>query len=101
VSLPPFVRRATAAQAEGADCPGPFRGTRAARFGERSHPDLTPQDLRFTTKGSTLYAFVMGWPEGDEVSAGHDGVAAISASSRPVANGRIMYTKPCWEAQNG
>jgi alpha-L-fucosidase len=26
--------------------------------------DLTPQDVRFTLKGRTLYAFVMGWPEG-------------------------------------
>ena len=34
----------------------------SGRFGERSRPDLTPQDVRFTTKGSTIYAFVMGWP---------------------------------------
>ena len=43
------------------------QASRAARFGERSRPDLTPQDVRFTTKGSTLYAFVMGWPEKEAV----------------------------------
>ena len=43
------------------------QASRAARFGERSRPDLTPQDVRFTTKGSTIYAFVMGWPEKEAV----------------------------------
>ncbi|MGD0775702.1 MAG: alpha-L-fucosidase C-terminal domain-containing protein [Candidatus Solibacter sp.] len=43
------------------------QASRAARFGERSRPDLTPQDVRFTAKGSTLYAFVMGWPEKEAV----------------------------------
>jgi len=32
------------------------------RFNENSRKDLTADDVRFTTKGSTLYAFVMGWP---------------------------------------
>jgi alpha-L-fucosidase len=29
---------------------------------EGKQPDLTAQDIRFTTKGKTLYAAVMGWP---------------------------------------
>ena len=29
---------------------------------EGKQPDLNAQDIRFTTKGKTLYAFVMGWP---------------------------------------
>jgi len=33
------------------------------RFNESGRRDLTTEDLRFTTKGNTLYAFVMGWPE--------------------------------------
>ena len=37
------------------------------RFNENSRKDFTPADVRFTTKGSTLYAFVMGWP-GKEAS---------------------------------
>ena len=43
------------------------QATRASRFGERNRPDLAPQDVRFTSKGSTLYAFVMGWPEKEAV----------------------------------
>jgi alpha-L-fucosidase len=33
---------------------------------ESKKPDLTAEDIRFTTKGKTLYAFVQGWP-GQEV----------------------------------
>ena len=32
-------------------------------FNERGNAPLTAQDIRFTTKGRNLYAFVMGWPE--------------------------------------
>jgi len=32
-------------------------------FNEDKQKDLTDEDVRFTTKNSTLYAFVMGWPE--------------------------------------
>jgi alpha-L-fucosidase len=32
-------------------------------FNEDKRGDFTADDVRFTTKGSTLYAFVMGWPE--------------------------------------
>ena len=38
--------------------------TKKSGFNERGRRELTAQDIRFTTKGSTLYAFVMGWPEG-------------------------------------
>jgi alpha-L-fucosidase len=37
------------------------------RFNENNRKDLTADDIRFTTKGSTLYAFAMGWP-GKEAS---------------------------------
>ncbi len=33
------------------------------RFNESGRSDLGAADVRFTTKGDTLYAFVMGWPE--------------------------------------
>jgi alpha-L-fucosidase len=36
------------------------------QFNESRRKQLTYQDVRFTTKGNTLYAFIMGWPEGDE-----------------------------------
>jgi alpha-L-fucosidase len=31
---------------------------------EGKKPDLSARDIRFTTKGSSLYAFVQGWPAG-------------------------------------
>ena len=34
-----------------------------ASFNEEKRKDLTASDVRFTTKGATLYAFVMGWPD--------------------------------------
>jgi alpha-L-fucosidase len=42
-------------------------GTQSAKkgaFNESARKDLTPEDVRFTTKGGALYAFVMGWPAG-------------------------------------
>jgi alpha-L-fucosidase len=33
-----------------------------AQFNESTRQDLTAEDVRFTRKGDTLYAFVMGWP---------------------------------------
>jgi alpha-L-fucosidase len=42
--------------------PAPERQGRMG-FNERGRKPLTAQDVRFTVKGKTLYAFVMGWPE--------------------------------------
>ena len=36
-------------------------------FNESKQPGLTAQDVRFTTKGKILYAFVMGIPTGELV----------------------------------
>ena len=33
------------------------------RFNESGRRELTADEVRFTTKGDTLYAFIMGWPE--------------------------------------
>jgi alpha-L-fucosidase len=35
-------------------------------FNEANRADMTADDVRFTSKGTTLYAFIMGWP-GDHV----------------------------------
>ena len=43
-----------------ATAPPPSAGT---RFNESGRKALTAEEIRFTTKGDTLYAFVMGWPE--------------------------------------
>lgn len=36
-------------------------------FNEDKDPVLGPQDIRFTTKGTSLYALVQGWPRGELV----------------------------------
>ena len=52
------------------------------RFNENNRKDLTAEDIRFTTKGKDVYAFVMGWP-GKEASiaalalGGHYGMPKI------------------------
>jgi alpha-L-fucosidase len=38
-----------------------------AAFNERNRKDLTAEEIRFTTKGQHVYAFVMGWPTGETV----------------------------------
>ncbi|MGB6431990.1 MAG: alpha-L-fucosidase [Candidatus Acidiferrales bacterium] len=43
--------------------PGMASGTNRGRFNENQVPELTSADVRFTTKGSLLYAFVQGWPD--------------------------------------
>ena len=39
------------------------------QFNENTRKDFTAEELRFTTKGNTLYAFFMGWPEKEIVIA--------------------------------
>jgi len=41
----------------------------SAHFNENGRKDLTAEDVRFTTKGKTLYAFLMGWPGKEAVVA--------------------------------
>jgi alpha-L-fucosidase len=52
-------------------------------FNEDKRKDFTAEDVRFTAKGSTLYAFVMGWPEREAV------VQALGANS-PQNPGKIQ-----------
>jgi alpha-L-fucosidase len=47
------------------DGPGTKSSSKQSAFNENERKDLTPEDVRFTTKGDTLYAFVMGWPDYD------------------------------------
>jgi alpha-L-fucosidase len=51
-------------------------------FNESKRKPLTSEDVRFTTKGQTLYAFVMDWP-------GKEAVIAPLASSSKHAPGKI------------
>ena len=36
---------------------------KTGNFNEDKQKDFTSEDVRFTAKGNTIYAFVMGWPE--------------------------------------
>jgi len=45
------------------ESPATAAGAVQASFNEEKRTDLTAADVRFTTKGSTLYAFVTGWPD--------------------------------------
>jgi alpha-L-fucosidase len=38
-------------------------------FNERKRKPLAAEDVRFTTRGNILYAFLMGWPERQAVIA--------------------------------
>ena len=39
-----------------------------ASFNESKRQDMTDADVRFTAKGKTLFAFFMGWPQGNQVT---------------------------------
>ncbi len=43
--------------------PSAKTGKPGGGFNEEARKPLTADDARFTTKGSTLYAFIMGWPQ--------------------------------------
>jgi alpha-L-fucosidase len=43
--------------------PGTEASAQSSAFNENKRKDLTAQDVRFTTKGDTVYAFVMGWSD--------------------------------------
>lgn len=47
-----------------------------ASFNENQRRPFTNEDVRFTKKGHTLYAFVMGWPEKQAI------IAALAANSK-------------------
>jgi alpha-L-fucosidase len=59
---------------------------KSGAFNENRRPDFTAGDVRFTVKGATLYAFVMGWPEKEAV------VRALAANS-PQNPGKIHHVK--------
>jgi len=58
------------------------------RFNENGRKALTAQDIRFTTKGKTLYAFLMGWPgaQGVVPSLGSDKIENVELLGRGKVN---------------
>ncbi len=68
-----------------------------SKFNEKNRKDLTADDFRFTTKGRTLYVFVMGWPEGRCVveplaTTGPHGVGKISNVELLGSHAKIPFT---------
>jgi alpha-L-fucosidase len=66
------------------------------RFNEQGRKDLTAEEMRFTTKRDTLYAFVMGWPE-KETLIKPLGTASAGMKVAHVAllgfNGKLQWTQ--------
>jgi alpha-L-fucosidase len=54
---------------------------KAQGFNEGSGKPFGPEDLRFTTKGKTLYAIVLGWPEAKQSL-----IKSLSAKERKVTS---------------
>jgi alpha-L-fucosidase len=68
-----------------------------AKFNEAQRQELTARDVRFTTKGETVYAFCMGWPaDGSAVFAplapgGAHGVGRIRSVERLGFPGKLEW----------
>jgi alpha-L-fucosidase len=58
---------------------------------EGKNAPLTAADVRFTAKGDAVYAFVMGWPAGREISIAAMGAAA-GHLKKPVARVEFVGT---------
>ncbi len=50
-----------------ASSPAPAAGARGAGFNERNRKDFSAEEMRFTTRGKTIYTFIMGWPQKEAV----------------------------------
>jgi len=49
----------------------------AQGFNEGKGKPFTAEDIRFTTKGETLFAIAMGWPEGGRLTVKSLGLANL------------------------
>ncbi len=66
---------------------------------EGKKPDLGAQDVRFTTKGKTLFAFVQGWPASEVVI----GALGTSSAQEPGKVSRVQllgHGESLWFAQD-
>ncbi len=67
-------------------------------FNEKKRKALTADDVRFTSKGNTIYAFVMGWPE-KQASVRALGTASAQAPGKIVNvellghKGKVKWTQ--------
>ena len=49
-------------------------------FGDTKRKAFTPADIRFTTRGQTLYAIVLAWPEDGRVT-----IRSLASGESPLA----------------
>jgi alpha-L-fucosidase len=68
-----------------------------AQFNEANRQDLTGEDVRYTRKGDTLFAFVMGWPGKEAVipslaTTGNQGVGRIR-NVELLGAGKVKFTQ--------
>jgi alpha-L-fucosidase len=66
--------------------PGIVKPDPKEKYNESNRKDFTEADVRFTTKGRSLYAFFMGWPDKQVV-------LAPLAANRPYVAGRIRNVR--------
>jgi alpha-L-fucosidase len=66
---------------------------REGHFGEAQTPDYTAEDIRFTTRGETLYAIVLGWP-----ATGTASISSLAAGSPYLAGDIASVEMLGWEA---
>ena len=53
-------------------------------FTDTQRNPFTPADIRFTVKGSTLYAFVLAYPEGEAL------ITSLASGSAEIAGARML-----------
>jgi alpha-L-fucosidase len=63
-----------------------FKPPPGQQFNENTRQDLTAADVRYTTKGENLYAFVTGWP-------GKEAVIPSLATTAKQGVGKIQYVE--------
>jgi alpha-L-fucosidase len=68
--------------------PGMVRNDPTVKYNESLRQDFVAADVRFTTRGRDLFAFVMGVPE-----AGKPAIVAPLAPTRGLARGRIEHVE--------
>jgi len=84
---------------EGPATDGAAKGKGGAAFNEGGRKGMTCEDIRFTTKGKTLYAFIMGWPDnGGQVvikPLGSGGItrAASIADVQLLGHGKVEFQR--------
>lgn len=69
------------------DGPGIVKPDPSVKYNESTRKDFTAADVRFTTKGKTLFAFFMGWPSALEITL------APLATDKPYVRGKVQHVE--------